>query len=71
MNMKRLISTLLSSVLILLSVTLLFTFRPVQAESGVYSISSNRLLQDEDNPNLYYFVGMVYYEVWTDGERDE
>ncbi|MFJ2046536.1 DUF5704 domain-containing protein [Paenibacillus taichungensis] len=32
--------------------------------------------QDKDNPNIYYFVGMVYFEVWrkadgtwTDGKR--
>ncbi|MCK6077082.1 DUF5704 domain-containing protein [Paenibacillus silvae] len=63
--MKRTISTLLSLVFILSSILVLLTSRSVQAESGVSSISFNRLLQDKDNTNLYYFVGMVYYEVWS------
>ena len=65
MKIRRSISTLFSLVFILSSVFVLFTVRPVQAEPGVFSISSNRLLQDKENTNLYYFVGMVYYEVWS------
>lgn len=57
-------SSLLSAVLILSSILVVFTLHPGKAEAAVFPISSNRLLQDEDNPNLYYFVGMVYYEVW-------
>lgn len=64
--MKRIISTLISLVLIFSSVLVIFTFRPGQAEAAVFSISANRLLQDPDpaKSNIYYFVGMVYYEVW-------
>ncbi|WP_256704263.1 DUF5704 domain-containing protein, partial [Paenibacillus sp. FSL R5-0765] len=63
--MKKAISSLLSLVIILSSVLVIFTYHPGKAEAAVHSISSNRLLQDKDNPNLYYFVGMVYYEVWS------
>lgn len=63
--MKRTINSILSLVLILSSVLVIFTYNPGQAEAATYSISSSRLLQDKDNPNLYYFVGMVYYEVWS------
>ncbi|MFD1130674.1 DUF5704 domain-containing protein [Paenibacillus sp. PDC88] len=62
--MKKMMSSLLSAVLILSSILVVFTLHPGKAEAAVFPISSNRLLQDEDNPNLYYFVGMVYYEVW-------
>lgn len=48
------------SLVILCSVVLFFLFFPSQAEA----IDRSRLFQDPDNPNLYYFVGMVYYDVW-------
>ena len=60
--MKKTINSLLSVVLILSSILTIFTFRIGQAEA----IGFNRLYQDEDpaKSNIYYFVGMVYYEVW-------
>ncbi|MCP1186542.1 DUF5704 domain-containing protein [Paenibacillus sp. 1781tsa1] len=65
--MKKMINSLLSLILVLSSVLVIFTFHPGQAEAAVFSISSSRLLQDPDpaKSNIYYFVGMVYYEVWS------
>ena len=62
--MKKTISSILSLVLILSSVLVLFTYDSGKAEAAVYNVGASRLHQDTDNPNLYYFVGMVYYEVW-------
>lgn len=58
--MKKLINSSLSAILVLSSLFMIFMFRPGQAEA----IGSSRLFQDPDKPNVYYFVGMVYYEVW-------
>lgn len=59
---KKTIYSLLSLVLILSSVLTIFTFSPGKAEA----IGSSRLFQDPEKPNIYYFVGMVYFEVWSD-----
>ncbi|MGP3788563.1 DUF5704 domain-containing protein [Paenibacillus sp. 1A_MP2] len=64
--MKRTISSILSLIIILSSVLVLFTFQSGEAEAAIYPVGASRYTQDENNPNLYYFVGMVYYEVWKD-----
>ncbi|OZQ71104.1 hypothetical protein CA599_10925 [Paenibacillus taichungensis] len=59
-------------VLFLSSVLTIFMFQPGNAQA----IGVPRMHQDINNPNIYYFVGMVYFEVWrkadgtwTDGKR--
>ncbi|PYE41871.1 hypothetical protein HUB98_19240 [Paenibacillus barcinonensis] len=61
---QRIISFLLSMVILFSSLFAIFTFHSGTAEAAVFTVGADRLLQDPDNPNLYYFVGMVYYEVW-------
>nr|WP_145406421.1 DUF5704 domain-containing protein [Paenibacillus xylanexedens] len=63
--MKRTLLLVVVVTFFLSSLFVVLTYNTVKAEGNIFSISSNRLLQDQDNPNLYYFVGMVYYEVWS------
>lgn len=69
---KRITSSLLAMILILSSVLTIFMFQPGNAQA----IGVTRMHQDTLNPNIYYFVGMVYFEVWrkadgtwTDGKK--
>lgn len=41
--------------------TTVFIINPGRAEA----IGVNRMFQDPQNPNKFYFVGMVYYETWS------
>lgn len=42
-------------------ITTVFIMNPGKAEA----IGVNRMFNDPNNPNKYYFVGMVYYETWS------
>ncbi|MBD7966466.1 hypothetical protein H9647_00130 [Paenibacillus sp. Sa2BVA9] len=60
---KKLTIILISVISILSSV---FILPPGQAKA----IGVERLFQSPDNPNIYYFVGMVYFEVWRNSAGD-
>ncbi|WP_413405475.1 DUF5704 domain-containing protein [Paenibacillus amylolyticus] len=58
---RKIITPLLSMVLILSSFLTIFMFRPGEANA----IGVSRMYNDPVKaPNIYYFVGMVYFEVW-------
>ena len=70
---KKIINPLLSIILIFSSILIVLMFRPGEASA----IGVTRMYNDAVNaPNIYYFVGMVYFEVWkkadgtwTDGKK--
>ncbi|MGE7828989.1 DUF5704 domain-containing protein [Paenibacillus sp. NPDC093718] len=56
---KRFVQVILCFVLVL---TTVLVVSPGKAEA----IGVSRMFQDPQNPNKYYFVGMVYYDTWSD-----
>ncbi|MEC0207259.1 DUF5704 domain-containing protein [Paenibacillus lautus] len=55
---KKAIQVMLCLILLL---TTVFVSSPGKAEA----IGVNRMFPDPQNPNKYYFVGMVYYDTWS------
>lgn len=62
--MKKVINSLLTCIIIFSSILIFFIFDVKKAEAAIFDIGISRLKKDPDNDNIYYFVGMVYYEVW-------
>ncbi|WP_454189914.1 hypothetical protein [Paenibacillus sp. Marseille-Q7038] len=56
-HMKKWISGLMSLIFVLSAVVFI---HPSEAKA----IGMSRLFQDPSDKNVYYFVGMVYFEVW-------
>ena len=56
---KKIIQVMLCFIVIF---TAVFVINPSKAEA----IGDSRMFQHPKNPNIYYFVGMVYYDTWSD-----
>lgn len=63
-HMRKKLTIILISIIFILSSV--FILPSGQAKA----IGVERLFQSPDNPNVYYFVGMVYFEVWRNSAGD-